>query len=301
MKYILLISLLFILNKSYGQLPAFPDSYRCSDQEYGYALKIYEESLKGLQNEDVPFEYKSILYGWNAFMAFIKIKPKNKNVIYTIFHNRLAYEPISFCEKIKTKFNTKFKPEDNIYTGYRREVNYIFNICDCVLGSYDSQMQENLQKILDKDQKYRSQGNTQDIDGKLQLLLDSENQKEVSKIIEKMGYQGRLQVGTEYEDVMFLVMQHSNIEMIEKYLPILKQEVKNRNLKPRTIAYLTDRLMLLKKKPQVYGTQYVDKNGERELYEIENVNEVNYRRFKVGLTMLDQFEKPNIVNGLLIR
>ncbi len=289
MKYILVIVFLILLNKSFGQLPAFPDSYECSDHDYGFALKIYKESLKGLQNENESFEYKSILHGWNAFIAFLKIKPKNKNVIYSIFYNRLSYEPTSFCEKIKSKFKTKFKQEDNIYTDYRKEVNHIFDICDCVLESYDSQMQENLQKILDKDQKYRSQG----IDGNSQLLLDSENQKEISKIIENMGYQGRLQVGTEYEDVMFLVIQHSNIEMIEKYLPILKQEVKNRNLKPRTIAYLTDRLMLLKNKPQVYGTQYFDKNGERELYEIENVNKVNYRRFKVGLSMLDQYEKPN--------
>ena len=282
-------------------MPAFPDSYGCSDHDYGFALKIYQESLKGLQNENVTFEYKSILYGWNAFIGFLKIKPKNKNVIYSIFHNRLAYEPISFCENIKSNFKTKFKQGDNIYTDYRREVNYIFNICDCVLESYDSQMQENLQEILDKDQRYRSQGGSQDFDGSAQLLLDSENQKEVSKIIENIGYQGRLQVGTEYEDVMFLVLQHSNIEMIEKYLPILQQEVNNRNLKPRTIAYLTDRLMLLKNQPQIYGTQYVDTNGERELYTIENVNEVNYMRFKVGLSMLDQYEKPNIVNGLMIR
>ena len=49
-------------------------------------------------------------------------------------------------------------------------------------------------------------------------------------------------------------------------------------------AKMTDKLCITKGEPQVYGTQYDrDSNGRTILYKIDDIDQVNYRRMRIGL------------------
>ena len=49
-------------------------------------------------------------------------------------------------------------------------------------------------------------------------------------------------------------------------------------------AMMTDKLHVVKKEFQEYGTQYnILENGQVELYKVDDINEVNMRRKKIGM------------------
>jgi len=68
------------------------------------------------------------------------------------------------------------------------------------------------------------------------------------------------------------------------------KEVKD-DVKTRNIAYLTDRILVEEGKPQVYGTQFVDKGDHLELRRLENRKDLNNLRAKVGLETIEEYQR----------
>jgi hypothetical protein len=146
-----------------------------------------------------------------------------------------------------------------------------------------------LNKVYVNDQLYRSDYRDHKI--YLQTELDKENIKIVSKIIDSLGWLSRKEVGDFANRALFLTIQHSNKTTMEKYLPILKEAVRNKKATGQELALLTDRVELLNNRPQIYGTQINGEDNRIEVHNLIDPKNVNIRRKEMGMESIEKYLK----------
>lgn len=101
-------------------------------------------------------------------------------------------------------------------------------------------------------------------------------------------------IGYEGSKIIWAVLQHSDLEVQEKYLPLLQQAVLENNADPRDAAYLEDRILSLGKGlKQKYDTQLSVTVGSKESYvlPLEKPEKVDSFRNVVDLPPLSMFLK----------
>lgn len=158
-----------------------------------------------------------------------------------------------------------------------------------------------LDSIFTEDQKYRLQMDevekkhgyqSKEMAGlwKIMQEKDSINLIKVTSILDKYGWLGADEVGMYGNLTLFLVIQHSNLKTMEKYLPMLKEAVKNKKAQAADLALLTDRVEMMNGRPQVYGSQLMGgMDGKPALWQILDESNVNKRRTEVGLQPLEAY------------
>jgi hypothetical protein len=120
---------------------------------------------------------------------------------------------------------------------------------------------------------------------------DSLNLIKVLAILDKYGWLGPDVVGGMGNSTLFLVIQHSDIKTQEKYLPMMREAVKNKNAFAGDLALLEDRIALRQGKKQIYGSQIgMDpKTGAYYVLPLEDPDNVDKRRAEVGLQPLAEY------------
>lgn len=129
----------------------------------------------------------------------------------------------------------------------------------------------------------------------LMLQTDSADMRRVRAIIQRYGYPGKKLVGTPTNEAAFYVIQHSN--SIPQYLPLIKRAADEGELPFRLYAMMLDRQLMYTGKPQVYGTQGRNYNGQAPfIWPIEDPAHVNERRKKAGFpqTVEQNAQRMNI-------
>jgi hypothetical protein len=84
---------------------------------------------------------------------------------------------------------------------------------------------------------------------------DSINLIKVTAILDQPGWLGPSVIGNQGNSALFLVVQHSPIDVQLKYLPMMREAVQNGNARASSLALLEDRLGLRQGKKQIYGSQ----------------------------------------------
>lgn len=161
-----------------------------------------------------------------------------------------------------------------------------------------------LEKILIIDQKIRSDSEFPDINAPDSVFkqytikadrIDSINGVYVSKVIDKYGWLERSKIGGTASVALFMVVQHGSIEMIEKYLPKLKEVADMGEAKLTHYCLMLDRLLMDTGKKQVYGTQassVLRENGGFAIWPIENPENVNDLRKRAGFKLtIEEYAK----------
>jgi hypothetical protein len=150
-----------------------------------------------------------------------------------------------------------------------------------------SAIQKQLAAIYDRDQKTRARGDSTEF----VQYIDSCNQAQAADLISKYGWMGRSTIGPVGNYTLFLVIQHAELPMQEKYLPMLQQSVDQGESRTSDLAMLQDRILMRQDKKQIYGSQVVFNQitGDPEFYPIEDEKNVNVRRAKVGLEPLEEY------------
>ena len=159
-----------------------------------------------------------------------------------------------------------------------------------------------LDSIYTEDQKYRQQLN--EIDKKFGWdskemkahwtiinEKDSINLIKVKAILDKYGWLGEDVVGGQGNSTLFLVIQHSNQKTQEKYLPMMREAVKNGKADGSSLALLEDRVALGQGKRQIYGSQ-IGRDPDTKLYfvlPLEDPDNVDKKRADVGLPPLANY------------
>jgi hypothetical protein len=120
---------------------------------------------------------------------------------------------------------------------------------------------------------------------------DSVNLLKVEAILLQYGWLGADVLGEQGSSTLWLVIQHADLKTQEKYLPMMKEAVKNRKARAADLALLVDRIEMRNGRPQIYGSQITTKDGKAVIYQIVDEINVNKRRAEVGLQPLEDYVK----------
>ncbi len=224
---------------------------------------------------------------FNRFLVYAKMQTNTSEDLLSVFMDSYTYAPHYTAYRYTDVIPLKGKEYKYMWNMYDKEKPIIDSMCNALRSTYDSKLVDKIQDIKEKDQRYRQLLSTSTLDKlkadgswQKQLALDKENSESVKAILESVGYPGRSIVGYENESAAFLAIQHSNLELMEYGLPYLKKAAKDLDLDVRYYPYLYDRIQLLKKLPQRFGTQ---SNLDGTLYELSDPETVNIRRQEYGL------------------
>lgn len=117
------------------------------------------------------------------------------------------------------------------------------------------------------------------------LSQDSLNCVRICQLLDQFGWLGPNEVGEYANKAFYLVIQHAELPIQEKYFPMMQQAVKTGKASPADLAYLEDRILMRQGKPQRYGSQIRSdpETGEWVLYRVEDPEQLDARRASVGL------------------
>ena len=179
---------------------------------------------------------------------------------------------------------------------------------DVLEANYDKPLKAELLTILEEDQKYRQQlGPLEKKHGwdskemkDFWIIInaaDSVNLIKIKAILDKNGWVGADKVGNEASNALFLVIQHSDLPTQQKYLPMMREAVKNKKASGGNLALLEDRVALGEGRKQIYGSQLRgDGKGGYFLSPLEDPDNVDKRREEVGLPPIAEYiQRWNLV------
>jgi len=127
---------------------------------------------------------------------------------------------------------------------------------------------------------------------------DSLNLIKIKAILDEYGWLGSDEVGSRGNQTLFLVIQHADLATQQKYLPIMKDAVKNGKASPSSLALLIDRVALREGRKQIYGSQISRAAGATTytVSPLEDPDNVDRRRMAVGLQPIAMYVKQwNII------
>ena len=129
----------------------------------------------------------------------------------------------------------------------------------------------------------------------LAAIQDSINLTIVTHIIDTYGWLGPDSIGPGGSSALWVVIQHADLGVQEKYLPLMRDAVKKGKAHASDLAYLEDRVALEEGKKQIYGTQFhLDKKTNKySVAPIEDEPNVDKRRAAVGLESLEDYAHSN--------
>ncbi|MBS1486366.1 MAG: hypothetical protein JST43_02160 [Bacteroidetes bacterium] len=114
--------------------------------------------------------------------------------------------------------------------------------------------------------------------------VDQENQKELQIILDRFGWIPQSKIGEGAAGTFFIVIQHSDTSVMAKWFPVFKSLAEKGEANRMNCATMEDRLLMWRGKKQIYGTQATSTDNNKTLFiwPIENPQEVNARRKKIG-------------------
>ncbi len=126
---------------------------------------------------------------------------------------------------------------------------------------------------------------------KIQNYADSVNTQRIEAIIAEHGYPGKALVGESQASTAFLVIQHADLTIQEKYLPLISKAADEGEVRWSAVALLVDRVRMRKGEKQIYGSQLnTDKaTGQPFFAPIENPHKIDSVRATVGLGPLQEY------------
>ena len=162
--------------------------------------------------------------------------------------------------------------------------------------NYDWTLRRELLTIWNDDQDLREewrviwekygQGSRQ-VDSIIKVVRqhDSLHVVRVAGILDEKGWPGKNKVGNQADNCVFIVIQHSDLKTMQKYLPMMRTAVKEGKTEAQWLALLEDRVALGEGRKQTYGSQlYYDKKTKTSFVApLEDPDNVDIRRKSVGL------------------
>jgi len=148
-------------------------------------------------------------------------------------------------------------------------------------------------QIASTEEKYGMKSPQMDSLWRQMQRADARNLPRVTAIIDQYGWPGNSLVGRSGSLSAFLVIQHSNLATMQKYLPLMRAAAAKGELAKQNLALLEDRVLTFQHKPQIYGSQLQSSptTGKMELLPIADEAHVDERRAAMGLEPLANYAK----------
>ncbi len=263
-----------------------------NSEKYSAAAETYAKGFSFLNGKAYPH------HRYSAACAYALIDEKDSAFYHLerLLDKSAAYlnesALLSDTSLVELKNDPRWEKLKDHFLAYRKEVEKDINW----------ELKELLDSIYIEDQKLRQQypemSAKYDRDSKEMKTfwkemgyVDSLNIIEVSKILDTHGWLGKEVVGRQGNSCLFLVIQHANIDVQEKYLPMMKQAVTDGKARASSLALLEDRILLRRGKKQIYGSQIGThpKTKENYVLPLEDPINVDKRRESVNLPPLQQY------------
>ncbi|MBW1296271.1 DUF6624 domain-containing protein [Aquimarina litoralis] len=119
------------------------------------------------------------------------------------------------------------------------------------------------------------------------------NERKVRKILDTYGWPTKQMIGERGNLIISNVIQHSDNAIGIKYLPLMRQAVKEKKLEARFLVRAEDRIATKKGELQVYGGQmkYYPETKSFNVWPVLDPKNVDKRRAKIGLQPIAVFLK----------
>ncbi len=169
-------------------------------------------------------------------------------------------------------------------------------------AGYNMPVVKQLDTIRRDDQFYRLQidsvqkkygNNSKELNALWKMMADKDsvNLIKVKAILDNYGWLGADAVGPVGNMTLYLVIQHADKDTRAKYLPMMRDAVKEGRAEASDLALMEDRVALEAGKKQLYGSQLVQdtQTGKYYFRPIEDEPNVNNRRAAMGLEPLEYY------------
>ncbi len=277
-------------------------------------VKIYHNNEKRVMN--IPFYDSLLLSGEYEKSIINNIKIVNDT---TLKHFQVSYAiyMISIANILLGKIDSAYYYLDKfVNTSFDDRVIFVDRNLDTLkhysdrwnslVNKVEQKFVENIGVIKDtnlairlfylgiEDQKYRT------ILSFLRQYTEEDNYKAVTShyalqdscmnIINQYGVPTISMVGQFASNKFFLLIQHSEPKTQDKYYKLVKKAWKKGDFDSISYAMLTDRVLMGKKKKQIYGTQLIKRSNDKKypnqlyLYPVKDFKNLNKRRKKIGFT-----------------
>ena len=276
--------------KEYFDLVKIADSLY-NAKNYRNSAEKYSEAFKSNKWKGYPNDRYSAACSWalaaipdSAFFQLDRIATKSKYTNYgeittdadlVSLHRDQRWTPL--LEKIKQNKE-------------KEEANYNKSLV-AILDTINIEDQKYRHQIDEIEKKYGWESKEIKDHWKIIHEKDSVNLIKVKTILDQYGWLGADIVGKQGNSTLFLVIQHSDLTTQEKYLPLMREAVKNGKAQGSSLALLEDRVALRQGKMQIYGSQ-IGRNLETQEYYVsplEDPDNVDKRRAEVDLGPLADY------------
>lgn len=124
--------------------------------------------------------------------------------------------------------------------------------------------------------------------------LDKKHTAALKRLVRQHGWPTISLVGQKAANAAWLLAQHADHdpEFQESCLAMMKA-LPQKEIIPKDIAYLTDRVLVARGQPQLYGTQFWDYGDGLEPRPIQNESELDQRRKRMGLGSFTEYVKEH--------
>jgi len=119
------------------------------------------------------------------------------------------------------------------------------------------------------------------------------NEKKVKHMLDTYGWPTKEIAGEQGNWTIYNVIQHSNNEIRIQYLPMMRQDVKDKKLEPRFLARAEDRIATKRGGLQIYGGQmkYYPETKSFNVWPVFEPENIDKRRTEIGLDSIAIFLK----------
>ena len=124
--------------------------------------------------------------------------------------------------------------------------------------------------------------------------FDSLTFEALSNYLSHHSYPKISQVGRrQAKAASYIIAHHLDSTVLHKYLPVVEEYCLQGEAEWEHYAIIFDKLQVLKGQPQQYGTQYTAKDNRiTGLYKVDDIEKVNIRRRRIGLSPVVQHFYP---------
>ena len=209
----------------------------------------YEDLIK---KADSCYEAKNYKLSTSFFEKAFKSKPESKKNFYNAScAASLANDKKNSLKWLEIAVNNGFNSVDHIKSDtdldnvrkekkFKKIINNLEESIALIEANYDKLLQKELIEIFKEDQDIRNKYvvaqktygyESKEVDslGKIMLLKDSLNLIKIVKILDEKGWVGKDKVGQQANTTLFLVIQHSDLKVQQKYLPMMREAAKKGN------------------------------------------------------------------------
>lgn len=154
-----------------------------------------------------------------------------------------------------------------------------------VIDSMIQKDSESLRKANELRGKYGMQSLEAKGQDSVTHLIRVNNLIVIDKIFEKRGWPGEEEIGEGGGYSLFAIIQHANMNTRPKYLPIMREAVKNGKCRARYLAGIEDRIATDNGELQIYGDQvkFYPITESFDVWPIIDPENVDKRRASIGL------------------